>query len=123
MRILDNKENVITRPDFKKGRLIPERRVVKVHEKVNGVPEEGHWETVAVYPNGGKEVKWVIDVEVVEAKEAWTEYENVLRYIEYTNDELDERNQLPIEKRLDAIESQMETIMLLLTDNTRKDDA
>ena len=69
------------------------------HPAVAGIKEQGHHETVAEYPNGGQDVRWVVDVEGVEAKEAcdetireaYDETEKIQVYIPYTPEELAER--------------------------------
>ena len=43
------------------------------HDAVVGRQEQGHYETVAEYPNGGKDVRWVIDVPSVTASDAYDE--------------------------------------------------
>lgn len=93
MRILDfnNNELTLNSVDYYKGHLQEERIFIAHHDAVEAVEEQGHWETVAEYPNGGKDVEWVVDVPGVEASEAWDEYENILRYVEYTAEELAER--------------------------------
>ena len=53
------------------------------------VKEKYHYETIAEYPNGGKDVKKVVDVEAVEAKEAWDEEIPIQKYILYTAEELE----------------------------------
>ena len=90
MRILDGNDNEITSPDLEKGRLAEERILLTRHEAVEAVEEEGHWETIKEYPNGGKDVDWVVDVPGVEAKEPWDEYEDILRYVLYSKTELAE---------------------------------
>lgn len=70
--------------------------VIVHHDAVIGVEEVGHYETVREYPNGGKDVKWVVEVEGVEAKDAYDEtvtesYDSTERiqiYIPYTETEL-----------------------------------
>lgn len=88
MRILDKNNVEIQTPDYERGYLIEDKSFVAHHEAVEAVEEKGHWETVAEYPNGGKDVAWVVDVPAVEAKEAWDEYEDVLRFVEFTAAEL-----------------------------------
>lgn len=66
------------------------------HEAVEAVEEQSHHETIAEYPNGGKDVRKVIDIEAVEPKEAYdevikevyTEREPIQIYIPYTKEEL-----------------------------------
>ena len=88
MRILDKNGNQLTEIDKAKGYLERDEIIVAHHKAVEAVAEEGHWETVKEYPNGGKDVAWIIDKAAVEAKEAWDEKEEILRFIEYTAAEL-----------------------------------
>ena len=108
MRILDENNVEITSPNFDLGYLVQEEMFVAHHEAVKAVEEKWHYETIATYPNGGKDVKKVIDVPGVEAREAWDEYEKILRYILYTEEELAEieekkKNSLP--NRMSSVES------------------
>ena len=111
MRIFDNKNFQVDQPDLQKGRLKRDRIFVKHHEAVEEVPEEGHWETVKEYQNGGKDVAWVVDVQGVQAKEAWDEQEDILRYVEYADDDLS------LNDRVRLLERQMTEIIQLLTKN------
>lgn len=88
MRIFDENDNLLDSYDETKGYLKPDRLFVCHHEAVEAVAEEGHWETIAEYPNGGKDVDWIVDVPGVEAQEAWDEYEDIYRYVLYTEEEL-----------------------------------
>lgn len=91
MRILDENGIEIESPDLEKGYLKEESLFIMHHEAVEAVEEVWHYETIAEYPNGGKDVAKVIDVQGVEAQEAWDEYEDIQRYILYTEEELAER--------------------------------
>ena len=91
MRIFDENGIEIESPDLEKGYLKQDSLFIMHHEAVEAVKEQGHWVTIAEYPNGGKDVDWIVDVEAVEAAEAWDEYEDILRYILYTEEELAER--------------------------------
>lgn len=97
----------ITEYDLNLGRMLASTRV-EHHDAVIGVEEEWHWETIAEYPNGGKDVKKVIDVPGVEAKDAWDEEIQILIYTLYTEEELmameSERNK---PTQLDIIEAQV----------------
>ena len=90
MRILDENGKEIQTTDYDKGYLKEEKIFVSHHEAIEAVAEKGHWETIAEYPNGGKDVAWVVDVPGAEAAEAWDEYEDILRFIPYTAEELAE---------------------------------
>ena len=90
MKILDEFDNVLESIDNTKGYLKKDSLFLCHHEAVAAVEEQGHWETVAEYPNGGKDVEWVIDIHGVEAKEAWDEYEDIYRFVPFTKKELAE---------------------------------
>ena len=114
MKIIDDKTGLeIQNPDLTQGRLRSETEAVE-HPAQEGVPELSHYETVAEYPNGGKDVRKVIDREGVPAQDAWTEQVPIQRYIRYTAEELAARKeaeqaaQLPtMEERLAALEAAM----------------
>lgn len=113
MKILDIHNNVIdpSNLDLNKGRLVEEKLLVMHHEAIPAVDiveEVGHYEILMEYPNGGKDMEWVIDVDGVEAHDeipSWDEYEDILRYVEFSPDEL---NQVLInrlrEKRNDLLQ-------------------
>lgn len=113
MRIFDENNVEITSPDLYLGYLVQEEMFIAHHEAVKAVQEQWHYETVKAYPNGGKDVTKVIDVPGVEAREAWDEYEAILRYIRYTDEQLAEieekkKNSLP--NRLSVIESDVASL-------------
>lgn len=93
MRIFDiTKTTELTEePNFEHGYLKEDTLTIH-HDAVVGVEEQGHWKTIAEYPNGGKDVEWVVDVEGVEAKEAYDETENIYIYVPYTDAELQRIN-------------------------------
>ena len=88
MRILDLNGMELENPDLSLGYLTEDKILIAHHEAVEAVEEQWHYETVAEYPNGGKDVAKVIDAPGVEAKDAWDEYETVQRYVPYTEEEL-----------------------------------
>ena len=74
--------------DYAKGYLAVRKRTHH-HPAVEAVPEEGHLETLAEYPEtGGRDVRWVVDVPRVDAQEAWDEEETYTEYVRYTEEEL-----------------------------------
>lgn len=106
-RILDAHGNELKLEDIdlNVGKLVDETITVH-HDAVEGVEEVSHVEVLKEYyetgPDGapvldedghkvvfGKDVKTIIDVPGVEAKEAWDEQEEIQRYIPYTAEELD----------------------------------
>ena len=88
MRILDLNGMELENPDLSLGYLTEEEILIFHHEAVEAAAEQWHYETIAEYSNGGKDVKKVIDVPGVEARDAWDEYETVQRYLPYTEEEL-----------------------------------
>ena len=90
MRILDENNIELTEEqiNLELGYLKPESIISIHHKATEEVKEVGHYEVIAEYPNGGKDVSWIIDVPGVEAKEAWDEYEDIQRYVLYTEEEL-----------------------------------
>ena len=90
MRILDENNIELTEEEvnLELGYLKPESTPSIHHEAIEGTKEVGHYEVIAEYPNGGKDVAWIIDVPGTEAKEAWDEYEDIQRYVLYTEEEL-----------------------------------
>lgn len=109
MEIYNENMELIENPDLTLGYLRPGTRAVH-HEAVDGVTEVWHYETVAEYPNGGKDIRKVVDVPGVEAQAAWDEEISIQIYVPYTQEELDrmeaERNKPTMEDRLIALEEE-----------------
>lgn len=87
MKIVDINGNPTENPDLSLGWLEDKTQTIH-HDAVAGVEEVSHYETLAEYPNGGKDVQKVVDVPGVEAKDAWDEEEQVQVYHLYTAEEL-----------------------------------
>ena len=87
MKIIDENGAAIETPDLMLGYLVDDTEPVE-HPAVEAVEELSHYETVAQYPNGGKDVRKVIDRAAVPAAPAWTEQLPIRRYIRYTAEEL-----------------------------------
>lgn len=104
MRIFDVNNVEIKNPDLSRGYLREDRIFARHHEAVEPVEEQWHYEIVAEYPNGGKDIRKVIDVVGVKAQEAWDEYEDIWRYIEYNENGI-EANESTLSERLDKIEA------------------
>lgn len=73
--------------DLTKGYFIEENEVIH-HKAVKGKAEKGHYEVIKEYPNGGKDVEYIIDQAYVESKAAYDETIPVKRYVEYTKEEI-----------------------------------
>lgn len=122
MDMYDEQGNPVTDYDPAKGRLEMQKRIHH-HEAVEAVEEQGHWETVAEYPEtGGRDVQWVVDAPGVEAQEAWDEEEVYWLYIPYTEEELAQmeadRNQPTPEERVKELEEALELLLSGATEVT-----
>lgn len=91
MRIFEeNKIREIYAPDLEHGKLVSDKLFVKHHNAVLQRDEVGHEVVLQEYPNGGKDIEWIVDIPAIEAKDAWDEYEDIFVYIPYTQEELKE---------------------------------
>ena len=112
--IYNENMGLIENPDLSIGYLKPGTRT-EHHDAVEGMTEVWHYETVAEYPNGGKDVHKVVVVPGVEAKPARDEEIPIQIYVPYTQEELDridaERNKPTTEERVAQLEAQNETLL------------
>lgn len=134
MKIIDIDGNPMESPDLFLGWLEDTTRTIH-HDAVAGVEEVSHYETLAEYPNGGKDVQKVVDVPGVEAKDAWDEEEQVQVYHLYTAEELTAQEEAKKKKkeaaaaeakkkaeleavpgRVDALEAENDDIVLMMAD-------
>ena len=130
MEIYNGNMERIENPDLSLGYLTPGKRT-EHHAAVQGVAEQWHYETVAEYPNGGKDIRRVIDVPGVEARDAWDEEIAIQIYTPYTAEELAQmeadRNKPTTEQRLAALEEEnrqlKEALDLLLSGAMEEADA
>lgn len=67
------------------------------HPAIAGQEGEGHYEVIAEYPNGGKDVKWVEDIPTIEARDAWDETIAYQIYVPYSENRL---SQIQYEKEI-----------------------
>lgn len=92
MRVLNQDKTIeLTEYDLNLGYLKNDTLFTHL-EAVEGIEEQGHYETIAEYLNGGKDVKWVVDIAGVKAVEEHDETEDILVYIPYTESELTSNN-------------------------------
>lgn len=114
MRIIDSNGIEIANPDLTKGYLKQETQTVH-HDAVEAVEEVSHYETIAEYPNGGKDVRKVVDVPGVAAQDAYDEEVEVQRYVLYTAEELAAQEEA--RKKQEAKEKLPETVAALQKEN------
>ena len=61
MNVFDNEMNYIESPDLDLGYLTTKTAKL-IWNYILESEEEGHYETIQEYPNGGKDVEWIVDV-------------------------------------------------------------
>lgn len=101
MKILDETGAIIENPDLTLGYLVGDTEPL-AHPAQEAVAEIAHYETVAEYPSGGRDVWKVVEVPGAAAKAAWTEQVPIKRYVRYTAAELDAREQARKEQEAQA---------------------
>ena len=118
MKIIDENGSVVENPDLTAGYLAAGTEAVE-HPAQEAVEELSHYETVAQYPNGGKDVRKVIDRAAVPAAPAWTEQLPIQRYIRYTAEELAQREkeQQEAQQRQEALDKLPQTLEALQKEN------
>lgn len=118
MKIIDENGSVVENPDLTAGYLAADTEAVE-HPAQDAVEELSHYETVAEYPNGGKDVRKVIDRAAVTAAPAWTEQLPIQRYIRYTAEELArrEKEQQEARQQQEALDKLPQTLEALQEDN------
>lgn len=73
--------------DLNKGKLETRYETIH-HEAIEAIEEISHYEVIAEYPNGGKDVEKVIDKPGQEGKEAYDEQVEYQVYIPYTETDI-----------------------------------
>lgn len=110
MRVFNkDKTQELKEYDLNKGHLELDKLFIRHHEAVEEIKEQWHYETIAEYPNGGRDVSKVIDVPYQTPQEKYDEYEDIYVYIPYTYEELEELNkpsELEILKREQEVTAQ-----------------
>lgn len=113
MKILNVAGEEIESADLSAGFLTEERILIAHHPATPGTPAIGHYEIIREYPNGGQDVDFVVDSPGIDGQEAWDEYETILRYTEYTPEQLEAIKSTPTQdQRIADLE---EALSLLLS--------
>ena len=123
MKIIDETGAIMENPDLTLGYLTDDTQPLE-HPAQEAVAEVAHYETVAEYPGGGKDVQRVVDVPGVPARPAWTEQLPIKRYIRYTAEELAAQEEArkkaeareKLRERVDALETASDDIILMMAD-------
>lgn len=110
MRVFnEDKTQELKEYNLNKGHLELDKLFIRHHKAVEEIKEQWHYETIAEYPNGGKDVEKIIDVPYQAPQEEYDEYEDIYVYIPYTDEELEELNkpsELEILKREQEVTAQ-----------------
>ena len=110
MRVFnEDKTQELKEYNLNKGHLELDKLFIRHHKAVEEIKEQWHYETIAEYPNGGKDVEKIIDVPYQAPQEEYDEYEDIYVYIPYTYEELEELNkpsELEILKREQEVTAQ-----------------
>ena len=96
-----NKTQELTIYHLNKGKLVDDT-IKTIIPAIVGQEEVGHYETIAEYPNGGKDVKWVIDQPYIEAQAEREEVEEIQIYIPFTAEEQSQYNQARYESLVES---------------------
>ena len=123
MKIIDETGAIMENPDLTLGYLTDDTQPLE-HPAQEAVAEVAHYETVAEYPSGGRDVQRVVDVPGVPARPAWTEQLPIKRYIRYTAEELAAQEEArkkaeareKLRERVDALETASDDIILMMAD-------
>lgn len=113
MIVKDLNGNTLDEYDLTLGKLTAQTETVH-HEAVAGIQEQGYWQTLVEYPNGGKDVAWVVEVEGVKAQEAYDEQIDYQLYTPYSEEELSElqANRTPsLEERIADLQEQIDLLL------------
>lgn len=142
MKVFDDEMNPVESPDLSKGQIRYESKEVTWRYVLES-ESQGHYEIVQEYPNGGKDVEWIVDVPEVghwearledgslvnadfykdmdEPSHTWDkreQYETTWSYGVYTPYTQEELGQIEKDKEQHAIEEQIG----LLKDNLANTD-
>lgn len=119
MRVFnEDKTQELKEYNLNKGHLELDKLFIRHHKAVEEIKEQWHYETIAEYPNGGKDVEKIIDVPYQAPQEEYDEYEDIYVYIPYTYEELEELNkpsELEILKREQEVTAQAVQDLILMT--------
>lgn len=95
--------------DLDNGRLIDKEKIIH-HEEIKMVQEKGHYQVMATYPNGGRDIAYVIDVPAQEGRPAYDEHIAYQIYLPYSREYLHNR----------TINRQIDNLKQLLSDTDYK---
>lgn len=95
----EDKTEILEKYDLTKGYLKNDY-IEEIKHEVKEIKEKGHYEVIKEYKNGGKDVKWVIDVAGVVYQPEKIVKTPILVYIKYTQKELNELKIAELKEKL-----------------------
>ena len=95
----ENKTQIITEYDLSKGYLKNDF-IKEIIPEVKAVKEVYHYETIKEYPNGGKEVKKIIDIAGAPYQPEKVVETPILVYVKYTQQELNKIRITELKRKL-----------------------
>lgn len=102
MQIYDEAGNLLpenVQLDLERGYVENRTKTIE-HPYKEYIPEVSHYETIAEYPNGGKDVIKIIDEPGQQEEQAWTETVDYQVYVLYSEEEYNERQMQKQEQEL-----------------------
>lgn len=119
MEIYNENMEPVDNPDLSRGRLVKSKRIVH-HDAIDAVEEQWHYEVSKTYPNGGRDLVRVVDVQGVEGRPAWDEEIQILIYQPYTAEEIEaieqEKAKPTIEEQVAELYAALEMILTGVTE-------
>jgi hypothetical protein len=85
------KTEILENVDLDKGYLKEDKICITIIPLQEEIKEQYHYETVAEYSNGGKDIKKVVDIPYQPYIPEHEEYEQIQVYIPYTQKEINKR--------------------------------
>lgn len=96
------KQLLLEECDLTKGQLIQDTLETIVPEKEE-ITEEGHYETIAEYPNGGKDVVWVVDREGQAFEPEKVESIPIQVYVPFSEERILQDIKIPLRHQLEEL--------------------
>lgn len=120
-----DKTQELTTYDLNKGKLVDDT-IKTIIPAIVGQEEQGHYEVVATYPNGGKDIEWIIDQPYIEAQPQREEVEQIQIYIPFTAEEQaqydQQRYENLVESKIRARYTLSQELAILRQRDTKQDE-
>ena len=96
----EEKTFILTEYDLSKGYLKQDKIFVATHPQTSSDNGLFHYETIGVYPNGGKSIKKVWDKKPTKKVDAYDEYEDIMVYVPFSEKQLAEMEIVDLKSKL-----------------------